>query len=406
MTACELIVRPTLFIGERVSGGITSLRQDPWNTDINYARFRVLESFRGLPADAKAVDIELRPWPAMFSPVPYILGHKYLVAPGSFEGKLTDGSCFQGFDLDSFPDEVRQVREYFAGKLPLNVQGHVIGPAHGPGITVSALRGGKTYSTGTRSDGFYLLPVPEAGAYTVFPTLAPYSAKAFDVKVPPVGCAVYDPYMMSDSSITGTVRDHKGRVVIDASVALIDLDSPQPDPREAFWFRKFVRKKTARFEFTDMAIGRYLLISNPDGPNGVLNAPYEATYYPLASSRSNAQVIEINHAGTHLTGMDLVLGESVRLREVVVSVHFPDGAPMDTARVYCTGLPRKAGDLPWLFSQGTIYGNLGIIRFSAPSDRKLHIEIEDFYRRPLEAVYSSTHEPGISRIRQEFVIKP
>lgn len=102
-----------------------------------------------------------------------------------------------------------------------------------------------------------------------------------------------------------------------------------------------------------VAIGRYLLISNPDGPDGVLHEPYETTFYPHGSSRADAQVIEIERAGTHLTGMDLVLGESVTLREVVVNVHFPDGAPIDTAKVYCTGLPRRAGDLPWLFSQST-----------------------------------------------------
>src|SRR5262249_2462902 len=81
MTVCQLIVHPPLFIGELVSGGIPSLRQDPWNTDINYARFTVLESFRGLPAGTKAVNVELSPWPGMCSPVPYVRGHKYLVAP-------------------------------------------------------------------------------------------------------------------------------------------------------------------------------------------------------------------------------------------------------------------------------------------------------------------------------------
>jgi hypothetical protein len=104
--------------------------------------------------------------------------------------------------------------------------------------------------------------------------------------------------------------------------------------------------------------------------------------------------------------MDLVLGESVTLREVVVNVHFPDGAPMDTAKVYCTGLPRKASDLPWFFNLSTIHGKQGIIRFSAPSDRKLRLDVEDVYGRPLKAVYSSIHEPGISPIRQEFVIEP
>jgi hypothetical protein len=407
MTVCELIVHPTVFIGEVVSGGITSLRQDPWNTDVSLARFTVLENLRGLPADTKAVDIELRPTPGMCSPVPYFRGHKYLVAPNTSQGRLMDGDCFQGFDLDQYPNVVRQVREFFAGRLPPNLQGRVFGPGHGPGITISASRAGKTYSTVTRPDGSYLLPVPEAGVYSVLPTLAPYSAKAFEVGVPPVGCGFQDLSMMSGNSIRGTVRDRKGRPVIDARVALIDLDHPQPDPREAVWYdREFVEKRTARFTFNDVAIGRYLLISNPDGPNADPDAPYEPTFYPLASSRGDAQVIEIKHAGTHLTGMDLVLGKPVTLRKVVVKIHFPDGAPMYTAKVYCTGLPTKEGDLPWLFNDWTIHGKQGIVRFSAPSNRKLHLELEDVYRRPLKTVYSSTHEPGISPIRQEFVVEP
>jgi hypothetical protein len=222
-----------------------------------------------------------------------------------------------------------------------------------------------------------------------------------------MGCAMHDSYITTDNSITGTVRDRKGRVVIDARVALIDFDDPQRDPREQIWgWREFTQKKPGRFEFKGVAIGRYLLISNPDGPAGVLRAPYETTFYPHGSSRADAQVIEIEHAGTHLTGMDLVLGESVTLREVVVNVYFPDGAPMDTAKVYCTGLPRREGDLPWLFSHWTIHGNNGIIRFSAPSNRELRLEVDDVYSRPLKAVYTSTHQPGTSPIKQKFVIEP
>ena len=244
MSVCQLIVHPTIFVGEVVSGGISSLRQDPWNTDIHSARFRVLESFRGLPVGTKTVDVELHPWPDMCSPVPYVLGHKYLVAPGILEGKLVDGPCFQGFDLDKFPDDVRQVREYSAGKMPLDVQGHLHGAGQRQGIKVSAVRGNKTYATVTRSDGSYFLPVPEAGVYTVFPTLPPYSAEAFEVEVPSMGCAIHDSYITTDNSITGTVRDRKGRVVIDARVALIDLDDPQRDPREQIWgWREFTQKK-------------------------------------------------------------------------------------------------------------------------------------------------------------------
>ena len=63
LTVCELMINPTLFIGEVVDGGITSLRQDPWNTYINYARFTVLESFRGLPREQGTELFISGPWP-------------------------------------------------------------------------------------------------------------------------------------------------------------------------------------------------------------------------------------------------------------------------------------------------------------------------------------------------------
>lgn len=65
-----------------------------------------------------------------------------------------------------------------------------------------------------------------------------------------MGCAIHDSYMTTDNSIKGTVRDRKGRVVIDARVALIDFDHPQRDPREEIrGWREFTQKKTGRFEF-------------------------------------------------------------------------------------------------------------------------------------------------------------
>jgi len=412
VTICSLIENPTLFVGEVASGGITSLRQNPWNTTVNHVRFKVLESFRGLPRGVQAVDIELHPWPGMCSPVPYVLGHKYLVAPSTHEGKLVDGPCFRGFDLERFPEMVRQVREFFAGKLPLNVQGRVYGAPFGllplSGVTIAASGGGKTHTAVTRADGAYFLPVSEAGTYELRATLEPYRTETATVPIGPRGCTVRDFVMGIDNSISGTVRDRKGRILKDAPVGLIELDHQPTSPREhAYFYLEYVGRN-GLFKFDRVPIGRYLLGSNPDGPNSgaFIDGSYERTYYPLASSRANAQVIEIKHAGTHLTGMDLVTGETVPLRQVTVRVHFPDGAPMDTAMVYCTGLSREKDDPPWLFDIWTIAGKRGTLQFKAPSNRKLRLEVEDVYHRPLKADYSSTHEPGVAPVTQEFVIKP
>jgi hypothetical protein len=66
LSVCELIQMPTVFIGEVIDGGVTSIRDDPWNSNVKHVRFRVLENFRGLPANAQTVDVELTPTARMF----------------------------------------------------------------------------------------------------------------------------------------------------------------------------------------------------------------------------------------------------------------------------------------------------------------------------------------------------
>src|ERR1017187_6664398 len=125
LTSCEVMQQPTAFVGEVVDGGITSIREDPWNSTVDHVRFKVLESFSGLPSGTQTVDLVLRPLPGMCAPIPYRLGRRYLVAPLEDDGKLYDGPCFQGRDVETSDEEVRQVREYFAGRLPINVHGQV-----------------------------------------------------------------------------------------------------------------------------------------------------------------------------------------------------------------------------------------------------------------------------------------
>ncbi len=94
MTVCELIQQPTIFIGEVIDGGITSLREDPWRSDFGRVRFKVLESLRGLPRGTRTVDVRLMSPGGMCSPIPYHSGKKYLVVPNEDDGALIDGPCF------------------------------------------------------------------------------------------------------------------------------------------------------------------------------------------------------------------------------------------------------------------------------------------------------------------------
>jgi hypothetical protein len=143
-------------------------------------------------------------------------------------------------------------------------------------------------------------------------------------------------------------------------------------------------------------------VFNPDGPKA--DSPFESTYYPLASSRNAARVIEVRSDNVHLTGMDLIIGTRVDFRQVNVKVRFPDGSPMKTAQVRCIGLPSEIEDFPWIDDKVALTS--GSAQFSAPANRSLRIEVRDWYGRDLKATYASTHEPGTTAITQDFVVKP
>ncbi|HTS50008.1 MAG TPA: carboxypeptidase-like regulatory domain-containing protein [Bryobacteraceae bacterium] len=423
LTICDSLRLPTIFIGEVVDGGISSIRDDPWYSNVDHVRFKVLENYRGLPAGTETVDMELMPIGGMCAPNPYHLGRKYLVMPGKIDGKFVDGPCFQGRDVETAAEDVHQVREYFAGKMPANVHGRVA-IAREPslvdfllmmgetkplaGVTISTLRGGKTYSATTDTNGRYTLPLPAGGDYHLRAALKPYTLEDAEISVPGKGCAVQDFGMEVDNTISGRVWDDRGQPLKGAEVGLIDLDRPPPSERHAWFRHAYTEAADLSFTFDNVPIGRYLLVFNPNGPQprDRFDLPFESTYYPLGRSRAKAEIIEIKSGGVHLTGMDLIAGEPVEFRQVTVQVKFQDGTPMNTAQIRCVGLPLQPGDFPWIFEKPLIRGDNGVLRFQAPANRKLQLEIKDSFRRDLKGSYTSTHEPGLTPIRQEVVVTP
>jgi hypothetical protein len=420
-SVCELVQLPTVFIGEVVDGGVTSIRDDPWYSNVDHVRFKVLGNFRGLPRGTSVVDVVLSPTAGMCAPIPYYPGRTYLVAPGKREGKFYDQVCFQGRDVERNAEDVQYVRDYFAGKMPINVHGQVaayrdsslvefvlsMGEAKAlAGVTISTTRSGKTYSAVTNADGRYTLPLPAAGTYNVRAALKPYiSEDAEDVSISRGGCAIQDFALSANNTISGRVRDERGRTVDNAIVGLIDLDHRPSDTDQHAWFdRAYAQDGNGTFEFKDVPIGRFALIFNPDGPgSGPSGLPYESTYYPSNSKRATAGEVVIKSAGVHLTGMDLVVGQPVEFRQVAVSVKFADGVPMNTAHIRCVGLPAQEGELPWVYQHAARNGS---IEFTAPVNRRLRIEVTDWYGRRMKESYVSTHDAGSAAIKREFTVRP
>jgi hypothetical protein len=425
-TICDLIHAPILFVGEVIDGGITSIRQDPWDLSTPHVRLKVLERFRGILKDQQTVVINILQTPGMCAPNPYQLGRKYLVVPNEKDGKLYDGPCFEGRDVEAFAEDVRYIQQHFAGKMPINVRGQVAVTRHDDnlvdfllmqgeakpmaGVTLSASRQGKTYSTVTNANGRYILPLPSAGTYVINASLKPYSSEPVEVTISGRGCAIHDFGLKIENTISGRVLDDSGQPMKDAKVGLIDLDRLPSDSERHVWFDDAYVERDMNYRFANVPLGRYLLFFNPEGPHSgnTFNLPFESTFYPLDSVRANAKVIEVNSAGIHLTGMDLAVGRKVQFRRVSVRVKFPDGMKMKTAKIICTGLPPQKGEFPWIETVFALLSKAedGSIEFYAPANRNLKLEVRDDYGRDLKGIFTSFHEAGVTPIMQEFIVKP
>jgi hypothetical protein len=45
-SVCAIVERaPVIFVGDVIDGGIASLSDDPWRSDVKHARFKVIEAF-------------------------------------------------------------------------------------------------------------------------------------------------------------------------------------------------------------------------------------------------------------------------------------------------------------------------------------------------------------------------
>jgi hypothetical protein len=188
----------------------------------------------------------------------------------------------------------------------------------------------------------------------------------------------------------------------EARVGLIDLDRPQISTHA------FSNQHDQGFLFKNVPLGRYVLVFNPEGPQtgGLYDKPLESTYWPHGMSRSEAEAIEVTGAGVHITAKNLTGGEPVTFRPVVVRVNFPDGAPMTTAVVNVVGEPVDRGDLAWTFAKIAGREDNGVVRFRAPTNRTIRIDIRDWYWRDLKQPYTAIHRAGTSPIDQSFVIVP
>ncbi len=417
LTVCDLLNSPTLFVGEVIDGGISSIHQDPWITDPKFVRFRVIESFRGLAPGTKTVDVKLEPTFGMCAAIPYFAGRRYLVVPGHRDGDYIEGGCFASREVSAMSRELATVREYFAGKMPPNIQGTVApsrfesdhdmvdflldqGETHPiAGARIVASRNGQIYSTYSDAEGRFRLNLRDGGVYQLLAMVSPFPPQlSQEVEVPDRGCTARNIALRVDNTISGHVWDAQGRPVEGARVGLIDLDHPAPEDH-VWTYEAYTEKDTLEYEFEAVPPGHYLLVFNPDGPQA--KAPFESTFYPGGSERARAEVVVVAGNGQHLKGRDLVQGKPVEFRKISAKVVFADGSRMNTAEVRVSAKPGESG-IRWRRSGAS--GQKEMVQIEAPADRELTIEVLDFFDRDLGRPYVAIHAPGKTPITEQFVI--
>jgi hypothetical protein len=257
----------------------------------------------------------------MCSPIPYYRGKRYLVTPAQKDGVFFDGACFAGEDVEKAADKVGYVRDYFAGKVPANIHGRAATAGDQDpgfvdylvsigetklleGVRVTASRGGAAYSAVSDTTGKYFLSLPGPGSYFVRALLPPYKAQpAREISVSANGCVIQDFAMSVDNTISGKVMNQKGEYVEHAKVSLMDVERRESKPLANAWV---IGEGNYRFEH--VPTGRYLLVVNAEGPDAEF--PFEPTYYPLASTRQDAKIVEIKGDHAELTGLNLIVGPS------------------------------------------------------------------------------------------------
>ncbi len=268
------------------------------------------------------------------------------------------------------------------------------------GVRVTATRGSAVYSAVTDTSGKYFLPLPGPGSYFVQALFAPYkTTPARDIRVSANGCVVQDFALQADNTISGKVLNAKGEYVEHAKVSLIDVERRNGKPLAHAWV---VGEGNYRFEHVPP--GRYLLAINGDGPDSDL--PFETTYYPLASKRESAKIIEVNGNRAEITGLNLIVGPKVTFRQVSIKVAFVDGTPMKTAAIRCTLRPAGPGVASASRRHSGVGFRTGVFKFETPANWPLRIEVEDWYGRELGATYAAEFQAGSTPISHEFKVKP
>jgi carboxypeptidase family protein len=235
------------------------------------ARLSVEESFRG-PAAAEQV-FEMND-----CPYPFKLGERYLVyAHKNREGKLYQRIGFSRTrPLSEAGEDLEFIRGLATAQPGSRVYGKVTRPTHNikesryddeplTGVKVILEMNDQHFDALTNGEGQYQFNGLTAGSYRVRAELPEHLSFAGQtIKLTGQGCLPLNISALREGQIAGRVLDADGQPVIYVPVSLVwadaGLEEILSEKRGAWTFS--VTNEQGRFEFAQLAPGRYLLIIN------------------------------------------------------------------------------------------------------------------------------------------------
>jgi carboxypeptidase family protein len=205
-----------------------------------------------------------------------------------------------------------------------------------PEITITARDNrGQILTAVTNREGAYeftsILPDVE---YTVRAELPGYFQKTGfserKILIGSCGCRRVDFPAIYDGSISGRVSYPDGMPVVKADVAIVRADEKVSSLKTQV--RSATTNNEGRFILEGVPPGNYVLGVNitvaPDK-----DSPYRPTWYPDASMRQAAEIIEVGK-GQKLSGRDLLIPSRLAVRTIEGTVIWPDGRSAAKAYIY------------------------------------------------------------------------
>jgi hypothetical protein len=361
------------------------------------ARFRVDDSFGGLPADVREVDIYTGSGGGdcgiRFEP-----GDRYLIQSTlGTDGNLHTGICSSTRRIENAGTFLHLLRQLRNGKPSPTLIGRIAirhrndGESPPPRVLAStrirARSGDKTWETLSDADGIYAFYDLPPGRYNVEPELPPglRVSRYIGDDEPPApasvtgrGCWPHDVDVFSSGSIQGRVLDSSNRLLRHATVYLVP-EGTSDFSRIASMDSESQTEERGHFRFVHVDPGRYWILMNPSDTRDPA-FPYPRTFYPGLRDVGAAGAITVG-LGEEVKDADIRLRPSFEPRRLVLRVTWADGRLIrDFVAVKTTGIRNPEAKLDVRYPDTSV----SIVNLALVPDEayRIRAELTCHYRDP------------------------